>query len=193
MCVRVCWVLYTCLSICVDTVSDCLFLKCVIVRYNYTCPNWVCALSCTCTSIYACAFMIVCAHAFQAHSVWTPACFQYSLLLGGDYPAWIWLLSAVDWKLERPGAPWEERSENFLNPVFTLHPSTPAYPATSPGTTLYWHWCFFCEQKKTQLDGKICRLWSDYVCLHRCVIWFSKGVVVSFQSKFSLFQQFHLL
>lgn len=95
---------------------------------------------CTCVSVY------LCAHAFQACSVTTPACFQYSLLLGGDYPACIWLLSAFDWKLERPGAPWEERSENFLNPAFTPYPSTPVYPLTSQGTSLLSHWCVFYKQ-----------------------------------------------
>lgn len=95
-----------------EIASDRFFLKCVIVHHNYTCPNYVCAY----------VFNYPCVHAFQACSIWAPACFQYSLLLGGDYPACIWLLSAFDWKLERPGAPWEERSENFLNPAFTPTP-----------------------------------------------------------------------
>lgn len=85
----------------------------------------------------------VCVHALQACSVWTPACFQYSLLLGGDYPAGIWLLSAFDWKLERPGAPWEERSENFLNPAFTptsLNSSGPLNPSKKPSQA---HTVFF--------------------------------------------------
>lgn len=74
--------------------------------------------------------MWVCAHAFQACSASAPACFQYSLLLDGYYPACIWLLSAFDWKLERPGVTWEERSENFLNPVFTPTSQLQWYPST---------------------------------------------------------------
>ena len=66
------------------------------------------------------AYMCMCTHTpLKRFSVRALACFQYSLLLGGDYPACIWLLSAFDWKLERPGAPREERSENLLNPAST--------------------------------------------------------------------------
>lgn len=110
----------------------CFFLKFVIVHHNYTCPT-MCVHMYSTTHV---AYMCMCMHTpFKHFSVWAPACFQYSLLLGGDYPACIWLLSAFDWKLERPGAPWEERSENFLNPR-PLHPSTLVYSSTSERTLL---------------------------------------------------------
>ena len=104
---------------------------CTHARPRVIAPFWSVS-SCTiitpaltmCVHMYSTTPVYMCgrAHAFQACSVWAPACFQYSLLLGGDYPACIWLLSAFDWKLERPGAPWEEGSENFLNPAFTRTP-----------------------------------------------------------------------
>lgn len=102
----------------------------------------MCAHMYSTTLVYTCVSVYVCAHAFQACSVRAPACFQYSLLLGGDYPACIWLLSAFDWKLERPGAPWEERSENFLNPAFTPPLLNSRVPLNLSRNTLYSH-CFF--------------------------------------------------
>lgn len=125
--------------------------------------------------IHVCVSVYVCARAFQACIVRTPACFQYSLLLRGDYPACIWLLSAVDWKLERPGAPWEERSENFLNPVFTLHPSTPVYPTTSQGTILYSCWCL--KQQKTLCWVEKCVGCGRTISAYVCMILASEGIV----------------
>lgn len=82
-----------------------------------------------CVIMHLVVNVIVCvqirAWIFEACYVWPAVCFQYSFLLTGDYLACIWLLSACDWKLERPGADWAERSENFLYPTFSLHPLPP--------------------------------------------------------------------
>lgn len=72
--------------------------------------------------------------AFQACIAWPPACFQYSLLLDGDYPASVWLLSAFDWKLENPEkkgvkTSWTQCSPPPLNSHQPLR--EPAYVHTS--------------------------------------------------------------